>query len=75
MTIFVFTLGDRLRKARRSAGLSSADLAERIGVSRNTVSNYENGRVKPRRAALRRWAEVTGLSLDELLGEYGQDAA
>lgn len=49
-------LRHRLRIAREFAGFEQDELAELIGVSRNTISNTEVGRVKPRRITLRAWA-------------------
>ena len=37
-----WTVSDRLRKARESAGLSHEELAELVGVSRSTIYNYES---------------------------------
>ncbi|MFT3809118.1 MAG: helix-turn-helix transcriptional regulator [Micropepsaceae bacterium] len=36
-------LGTRLREARTEAGLTQAQLAELIGVSRKTINTVENG--------------------------------
>ena len=36
-------LGNRLREARSGAGLTQAELAERISVSRKTINTVENG--------------------------------
>lgn len=49
-------LRHRLRIAREFAGYEQEELAELIGVARNTVGNAELGRVKPRRITLRAWA-------------------
>ncbi len=46
-----WTVADRLRKAREHAGLEQAQLATDLGVSRNTVGNYEGGKVTPAEAA------------------------
>lgn len=59
----VFTMGDRLRKAREEAGLGHSELARDIGVSRNTITNYERGHVQPRRGAVILWAMRTGVPL------------
>ncbi len=40
------SVGKRIRKARRAAGISQRDLAERIGVSAMTICNWENNRVR-----------------------------
>jgi len=37
------SLGNRLREARGGAGLTQAELAERISVSRKTINTVENG--------------------------------
>ncbi len=36
-------LGVRLKEARTEAGLTQAELAERVGVSRKTINTVENG--------------------------------
>lgn len=36
-------LGARLKEVRTEAGLTQAELAERVGVSRKTVNTVENG--------------------------------
>lgn len=57
-------LRHRLRIAREFAGLDLGQLAERMGVSRNTVSNYEHGNTAPRKIVLNAWALACGVSLD-----------
>ncbi|WP_130506913.1 helix-turn-helix domain-containing protein [Microterricola gilva] len=61
-----WTLVDRLRKSRLLAGMEQADLAELIGVSRNSVSNYENGKTELSATTFVRWAAATGVSLEWL---------
>lgn len=36
-------LGNRLFQARKKSGLSQEDVAEKLGVSRQTVSKWESG--------------------------------
>ena len=38
---------ERIRKIRRDLDLTQQDLADRIGIKRNTVANYETGRNEP----------------------------
>lgn len=52
----------RLRIARMHAGLDPQQLAEKIGVSRNTISNAELGRVNTRRVVINAWALACGVS-------------
>ena len=54
-----------LRKAR---GLSQAELAEQLYVTRQTVSRWETGAVLPDAENLLRLAQVFDVSVDELLG-------
>lgn len=67
-----FTLGDRIRKAREKAELDQDELADRIGVSRGTVGNYEHNRGKkpPKSLVLRAWAYECGVSYEELVGPF-----
>lgn len=40
-------LKNRLKEYRNKAGLSQAQLAEMVGVSRNTISSIETGHFNP----------------------------
>ncbi len=40
-------LKNRLREARRARGLSQTQLAEMVGVSRNTISSIETSQFSP----------------------------
>ena len=60
-------LGDRIRALRKEAGMSQAELAERIGVDPGRVSRYEAGRITPSADALVRLAESLNISIDHLL--------
>lgn len=54
-------LGLRCQVAREDAGMSQTELADAIGSSRGTVSNYERGSVTPRKQVLALWAYATGV--------------
>ena len=41
------TLGEHLKKRRRELGLLQREAAERMSVSAETVSNWENGKTEP----------------------------
>ena len=55
------TIRHRLRIAREEAGYEQGQLAELIGVGRNTVSNAESGKTKPRKVMVNAWAMATGV--------------
>lgn len=66
------TIGDKLRTVRRGRKLTQQELAERMDLSRATISNYEVGRRSPHLSELRRFAEFYGVSLD-FFGIEAQD--
>lgn len=47
-----FSVADRLRKARESAGMSQDELAEDIGVSRRSIVRYEGSGTPPKSVVL-----------------------
>jgi transcriptional regulator with XRE-family HTH domain len=55
-------MADRMRKALRVADISSNEMADYMGVSRNSVSSWINGRAVPRRTMLRLFAMRAGVS-------------
>lgn len=67
-------LGVRIRNARVAAGLSQAELANRIGVSRSAVANWESicSRTHPSSERLEVISHVTGLSWEWLATGRGQ---
>lgn len=64
--IFEFDLADRMRKALRVSGWGVQDIASQIGVSRNTVSSWLNGRSVPNDEQLHLWAVYTRAPLEWL---------
>ena len=40
-------LVDRLKHARAEQGLKQSDVAEKLGLKANTISNWEKGRTEP----------------------------
>lgn len=56
----IMRIGDNIRNARVALKLSQDELAERVGVSRVTVSKYENGRFLPSVPALEKLAFALG---------------
>ena len=57
---------NRIRQARRHAGLSQAGLAAAVGVQRSAVSHWEAQRGKPSANNLRQLALLTGVQFEWL---------
>jgi transcriptional regulator with XRE-family HTH domain len=58
---------DRMKLARMKAGIEQEEMAEILGVSSSTVSNWENGRVSVKLPFLSAWAQVTGFNMSSLI--------
>lgn len=61
-----FTLADRLYKAMDVSGVKSPEMAEYLGVTRETVSRYRNGGSTPRLSVIRAWSMKTGVDFEWL---------
>ena len=64
-------LENRLRKARESKGLTQAQLADLIGVSRKTVNTVENGVFVPSTVVALKLAGALGCSVEDLFSLSG----
>lgn len=60
------TMGERIRMARKAAGLNQAALAARLGVTQPAVANWESGVHDPRRVMLAKLSDALGAPLDWL---------
>ena len=60
-------LGNSLFHARKKCGLSQEEVAEKLGVSRQTISKWETGETLPDIRQSKRLALLYHLSLDELI--------
>lgn len=66
------SLAKRIAACRKQAGLSQEKLAERMGVSRQTISRWETGETLPDIRQSKRLAVLYHITLDELV-EYDFD--
>lgn len=57
----------KLKDARANAGLTQEQVAEKIMVSRQTISNWENGKSLPDIISIINLSDLYQISLDELL--------
>lgn len=61
------TLGMNLADARRKKGLTQEAVAEKLGVSRQTVSKWETGESLPDIRQAKRLSQLYSMTLDELV--------
>ena len=62
-------IGHILKNARTRASITQEQAAEAIGVSRQTISNWENGKTFPDIVSVIKMSDVYSVSLDQLLKE------
>lgn len=60
-------IGEQIRTARKKAGLTQAQLAEKSGVAAISIHQYEAGKREPRLEQLLRLAPVLNVSMSYLL--------
>ena len=61
------SLGNSLFDSRKKKGLSQEEVAEKLGVSRQTISKWETEETVPDIYQAKKLAKIYGLSLDELI--------
>lgn len=61
-------VGQRIKALRKKRGISQAELAQKIGVTKETIYRYENSIQIPPLRAIIRFALYFGTSLDSLVG-------
>lgn len=61
-------LNERIKSLRIALNYSQVDLAEKLSVSRQAVSNWENDNIQPSIDMLVRIAQLFGVSTDYMLG-------
>jgi transcriptional regulator with XRE-family HTH domain len=65
-------LGQRIKMRREQVGLSTAALARRLGVQRDTLAAWESGNSEPRANKLQMLAGILGTNVSWLLeGDAG----
>ena len=61
-------IGQKILELRKKNNLSQEKLAESIGVSRQTISNWELGETSPDLKQAGELSKILNISLDELVG-------
>ena len=60
-------ISDFLKRYRAENGLTQAELAEKLSISQNTVSQYENGKRNPPIASVSGFAKTLGVAVADLV--------
>ena len=68
----LYSLSEGLKRARKEAGLTQAQLAEKYGVHIKTVMNWEQGIAEPSLGTLMDLTEIYHCDLDYLTGRLDQ---
>ena len=61
-------LNERIKKLRQERNMSQVDLARRLNVTKQSISNWENDNIQPSIEMLLKLAAVFSVSTDYLLG-------
>lgn len=59
-------MGEKLREARKAAGLTQAEMAVKVGCTQKDIARWEAGR-EPKALTLKKLAQVLGCSMDDLV--------
>lgn len=67
------SIGGSIREQREALGMSQEDLARACMVSRQTISNWENGKTLPDVQSLMYLADTFNITVDDLIGGAGTE--
>ena len=59
-------LGKKIKEYRKLNNITQQELANKLGISRSTLSYYENGEVEPNIYTLLKLSEIMNCSMDYL---------
>lgn len=62
------SFAERLKSARKDAGMTQEELGNKIGVSKSTITGYEKGYREPDFFKIKEMSKVLGIDANYLLG-------
>lgn len=65
----MFMIGEKIISERKKHKLNQEDLAELIGVTRQTISNWELNETSPDLKQAQKLSDIFNISMDELIGK------
>ena len=60
-------VGENIKKMRKKLKITQDELSEKLNVTRQAVSNWENGKTEPDIETLTKMAQIFDISIDELV--------
>lgn len=66
------TTGEKIKNARKKAGLSQAELGDLLGVTQAMISSYEKGVRNPKLETVRKIADALGVYISDLIVDWNQ---
>ncbi len=69
------SLGERIARLRKEMNYTQEQLAEKMGITPQSVSKWEKGVTSPDITALPLLADIFGITIDELLGRNKNESA
>ena len=66
-------ISNRIKEFRARSSMSQEDLANAVGVRRETIGNLENGRYNPSLVLAWNIAKVFGVTIEEIFTVYNDD--
>lgn len=66
------TIGEKIKEARKQAGLTQAQMAEKLNVSRQAITKWEADAGLPDIENIKRISHLLSVSIDYLLDDSGQ---
>ena len=67
------TTGQRIKEARKKAGLTQKELAAKLGIAYQTLAQWENDLRNPKRETLQKIASALGINWYELYAESEEE--
>ena len=66
-------VGERIRAARKQAGMTLEEVADKLGIAGQSVAQWETGRRKPKYGTLQRIADALQIPIESLLLDQMED--
>ena len=60
-------MGEKLKAARKAAGMTQQELAEKVGVQQRDISRWESCKREPGVLIVKKMAQALGCSMDDLV--------